>query len=558
MMTQYRTTKLRSGRSTKIPLFWFVRVDEEQRESTDSALNKVVDRLVQEYPELERKQAVSVPWLRNYIASLSDVFDTARGFEMGEGHVLGIDAQSLEDESLLVLHCVAGKEPEIGRAPRQEAIRALLKERLFRYTLAEAFDERSWTKIPVPTQSPEQVVEDDEAERVLPPHIPGDTTLRENEVVLFSLVKLTDEEITALKQDMGDTTNEMIIYNWPQETPASQAETYNMFQCVKPEVPVSGGQTFVMFIDTEHISGPQRAPVVVVACESVSKATNDGSRLSRLELMSYKHIYLHAERAQEVRALWSLIWHPPSQGSVNDVVVNHPLFYGSQNRFNKPTPTRMADRDSHVMRYRSSFIAKPGVAVHATGAMWPDYVVYVLCPVSPEELRTLKEILVTPNDDVPQFLELDLVPRQARAEREETTGGEPSTDSSTPLDPLLAFFDTPAYRAIADPPDTFVFLGNDALDSLLASVSDNPSVPLATIHHYFHRNESTAVETPAYQFANFVVDEGLESTLANLSVENMWFWELAGLYSDDMNVAFWPEYRGSMTREMLHIEWEWS
>ncbi|KAF1976552.1 hypothetical protein BU23DRAFT_29643 [Bimuria novae-zelandiae CBS 107.79] len=556
-MAQFRTTKLQSHGSTTIPLFWFVQADEEQRESTESALNKVVDRLIQENPEWKRRQIVGVPWLRNYTASLADVFATARGFDLGEGHVLGIDTQSLKDESLLVLHCVNEKEPEMGRAARQEAIGAFLKEHLFRYTLAEAFDGRPWTRITVPLPSPEPAVEND-TEYILPSHIPSDTKLQEDKIILFSLIKLTDEEISVLKKDMGDTTDEITIYNWPHETPASQAETYNIFQCVKPEEPVSRGQTFVMFIDATYTSGPQRAPVVVVARESASEGVNDGSRSSRLELMRYKHIYLHAERAQQVRALWPLIWHPLNRGGVNDVVVNYPLFYGSKHLNNDTTPAPVPDWSSPVIRYHGSFIAKQGVAVCATGAISPDYVVYILCPVTPEELRTLQGILVTENGDVPQLLELNIVPREARAEQEDETSEEPSTNSSTPLDPLLAFFDTPAYRAIADPPNTFVFLDNDALDDLLSGASDNPSVPLATDYHHFHGDELIAVENPAYQFANIEINDGVESTLANLNNGNMWFWELVGCYSDGMDVAFWPEYRGSMTREMLDIEWEWS
>ncbi|KAF2446977.1 hypothetical protein P171DRAFT_429930 [Karstenula rhodostoma CBS 690.94] len=544
-MTKFRTTKLSSHGFTTIPLFWFVQADEEQRESTESALNKVVDRLIEENPEVDRKQVVGVPWLRNYTGSLADVSDTVRGFEMGEGHVLGIDAQSLEDESLLVLHCVNEKEPEVGRADRQEAVGVLLKKDLFKYTLAEAFDGRPWTRISIPAESPDLAVKDDDDQYILPSHIPSDTNLQEDKIVLFSLIQLTDEEISELKQDMGDTTNEITIYNWPHETPASQAETYNIFQCVKPDVLMSGGQTFVMFIDATHISGPERAPVVVVACESASEGVNDGPRFSRLELMRYKHIYLRAERAQQVKALWPLIWHPPKRG-------------GSKHLSSKTTPAPPIDWNSPVMRYHSNFIAKPGVATCATGAMSPEYVVYLLCPITPEELRTLQNMLVTENGDVPQILELDIVPREARTEQEAETSEEPSSDSITPLDPLLEFFDTPAYRAVADPPSTFVFLDNDALDNLLSGASDNPSVPLATIYQHFHRDKMIAVEEPAYQYANIVIEEGLNSTLANLDVGNMWFWELVGCYSDGMDVAFWPEYRGSMTREMLDIEWSWS
>ena len=69
-----------------------------------------------------------MPWLRNYTSSLADVLATARGFEMGEGHILGIDAQSLEDETLLVFHCLSKKNQEIGHAGREEAIHVLLKE----------------------------------------------------------------------------------------------------------------------------------------------------------------------------------------------------------------------------------------------------------------------------------------------------------------------------------------------------------------------------------------------------------------------------------------------
>lgn len=551
-MAKFRTTKLQSHGSNTIPLFWFIQADEEQRENTESVLNKVIDRLVEENPQFKRKQVVGVPWLRNFTASLADVLDTARGFDMGEGHLLGIDAQSLEDESLLVLHCVNEKEPEIGRAARPEAVGAFLKEDLFRYTLAGAFDERPWTRIPVTIQSPEPAVKDVSTEYILPSHIPSDTRLQEERIVLFSLINLTDEEISVLKHDMGVAANEVTIYNWPHATPASHAETYNIFQCVKPEYMVPRGQTFVMFIDAMHLSGPERAPVVVVACESAPDYTDQPTHR---QCLCYKHIYLHAERAQQVKELWPQIWQPPNRDSVNDVVVNYPLFDGTHHHWNSTTAVAETDWNSPVMSYHSNFIAKPGLAVRATGAKSPEFVVYILCPVTPEELRTLRNIIVAENGGIVQFLELDIVPRAARTVEKEETSEELSIDSSTRLDSLLEFFDTPAYRAMDDPPETFVFLDNDALDDLLTGASYNPSVPLATIFHHFHGNELITLEIPAYQYANFEIYEGLRSALANLATGNMFFWELVGCHSNGMDVAFWPEYRGSMRKEMLDIEW---
>jgi hypothetical protein len=470
---------------------------------------------------------------------------------MGEGHILAIDAQSLEDDSLLILHCVNEREPEIGRAARKEAIGTLLKENLHRYTLAEILEGRPYTRIPVPAKSPEPVLEEDDTQYKLPSHIPSGTKLREEKIELFSLIKLTDEEIARLKHDMGDTKNEITIHNWPHETTASQSETYNIFQCVKPDLVAPFGQTFVMLIDTTHISEPERAPVVVVACESTPQGIEVEGRYSRLDQMGYKHIYLRAEKTQRIKELWPLIWHPPNRGSVNDVVVNYPLFYASS----EP----VVDWNSPVTRYRGYPIARPGAAIRAFGVTAPEVVVYILCPVTPEELRRLRNIITVGTGRPIQFLELDLVPREVRNEREEGTRQEPSGQPSTPLDPLLEFFDTPEYRAVADVPETFVFLDNDALDDLLAGAGASGSVPLATIHHHFqHVEEDTgsliAQEEPAYLYANIEINDGLDSTLANLAVGNMWFWELANIYSDGIEVAFWPEYRGSMTREMLEIE----
>ncbi|KAH6611814.1 hypothetical protein C7974DRAFT_476588 [Boeremia exigua] len=554
-MAQFRTTQLSSRASNVIPLFWFVRADEQQTKRTQSALNDVVDRVAQKTSELKKMSIVGIPWLRNYAPSITDVVAMARGFNMGEGHVLGIDAQSLVDKTLLVLHCVNGKAPEIGRAAREAAVETLLKDQLYRYTLAEAFDERPWSEIPVPVQPLEPVFKDDNPESILPPHIPIGTKIVEDQVTLFSLIKLTDEEIRVLKQDMGHPADEIVVYNWPHETPASQAQAYTIFQCVKPEIPIQGGQTFVMFIDATHTSGPQRAPVVVVACESASTAVGDGSRSSHLELIQYKHIYLHAERAQEVKGLWRLIWHPPNRGSVNDTMVNYPLFYGAKHRFNDATASRATDWTDPVELYQSSFISKPGTPICATGPVSPDYIVYILSPVTPVELRYLRKTFLTRAADIPQFIELDIVPRRTRTVAAESIEETPAPDSSTRLDPLLTYFDTPAYRAIADPPTTFVFLDNDALDNLLSSVDKDLSVPLATSHYHYHEPDLLAVEEPAYLFANIVIEEGLESTLANLSVGNMWFWELVGCYGDALNAAFWPEYRGSMTREMLNVDW---
>ncbi|KAF9693230.1 hypothetical protein EKO04_008957 [Ascochyta lentis] len=239
-MTPLRTTQLSSRNSTVIPLFWFVQASEEQRDITELALDQIVDRIIQKNAALRKKKVAGIPWLRNYPPSAADVVATARGFDMGEGHVLGIDALCLEDGNLLVLHSVNKKEPEIGRATREDAVGALLNEHLHRYTLAEALDGRPWTELHVP-RIPEPTVEEKDTEWVLPSHIPFHTRLQEDKVILFSLIKLTDEEISVLKQNMDGGTNEVTIYNWPHETPASQAETYNIFQCVKPEAPVAGG-----------------------------------------------------------------------------------------------------------------------------------------------------------------------------------------------------------------------------------------------------------------------------------------------------------------------------
>lgn len=554
-MSRYRTTRLRPSGPTAIPLFWFVQADEEQRNSIQIALDEIIDRLVQRRPELKKKKIAGVPWLRNYSPSAADVLAAARGFDTGESHILGIDAQSLEDDTLLVLHCVDEKH-EIGRAAREDAVSVLLKPRLYKYTLAEAFDRRPWTEIPIPLQSPEPTIERSQAEYVLPPHVPSDTKLHEDNIVLFSLIKLTTEEVSVLRQSTEDTNDEITIHNWPHETPASQAETYSLFQCVKPEVPVHRGQTFVIFIDAAKTPEGLRAPVVVVACESASDRVSDESRSSKLEYLRYKHIYLHAEKAQQVKLLWRLIWHPPSRGTVNDVVVNYPLFYGGTHRFNSATKSA-TDWNDPVMRYHSRFIAKPGLAICATGATSPGYVVYILCPVTSTELRSLHDILVTYSEDTPQLIELNIVPREVTASHEEPISKAPPRDSSNRLDPLLAFFDNPAYRAIADPPEAFVFLDSSAIDTLLLGGNNNPSVPLATVYHHYHGAELVAVDEPAYQYSDIVIQDGLDSTLANLSVGNMWFWELVGCYGDDLHVAFWPEYKDSMTKEMLDIEWDW-
>ena len=580
-MNKYRTTKPEDPTRYRIPLFWFIQADQEQRASTESALNDVVDQLVKKNPEfegkkitnlpglqnefvdqlvkknpeLEKRRITSVPWLRNYAPSAEDVFATAWGCNRGEGHFLGFDRQSLIDGTLLVFHCVEGKTPEIGRGTREDAVRVFLKDHLYKHTLAEAFGDCSWTRVPVPAQTLEITAENDGLQYTLPPHIPADTRLREDKVVLFSLIKLTNDEIAVLKQEIGNTTDEVIIYNWPHEIPASQAETYDLFQCVKPEVPVPRGQTFVMFIDATHLSGPERAPVVVVACESASDGIFDGSRASRLEQMQYRYIDLRAEHARSVRSLWPLIWHPPNRGSVNDVVVNYPLFYGPRHRASGAA-FRTTNWDDPVVRYQESFIAAPGLAVCTAGAAAPEYVVFIFCPVTPEEIRTLRRILRNQTGETPLLLELNIVPRSFKAEQKDTSEEEFTTRSRTRLDPLLEFFDTPAYRAVADPPSLFVFLDNEALDSLLPDAGDNPHVPMAAIHRHYHddgQGRIIAQEEPLYQFANFPLDEGVESVIANID-GNMWFSELVACYYGKLEVAFWPEYRGSMTKEMLDID----
>lgn len=552
-MPKHRTTKL-SGpyQSTKIRVFWFVQVDEEQKKSIVEALNQVLQQIINKKPELERRSIASVPWLRNYPPSLADVFDTARGFEMGEGHVLGIDAQSLEDESLLVLHCVNEKEPEIGRAGREDAIAIHLVERPYRNSLAELFDERPWTRIQAPMNTVDPVIGNDDIKYTLPPHIPSDTRIKEDKIILFSLVKLADAEISALRQDLGDTAQEITIYNWPHDIPASQTETYNIFQFLKPDLVLPCVQTFVMFIDATHLSGPERSPVVVVACESMTDGTDIHSEQER---MRYEHIYMHAEEAQQVKHLWPLIWNPPKLGSGSDSRINHPLFYGSSHPSFRAVTT--PGRNSAIMGYHSHYIAKPGAAIEALGPQGPGFVVYIICPITPEEARKLRNIVVDENRGAVQFLELNLVPRRPIDRYEEHASQQRSTDTDSSLDPLLEFFDSPGYRSMANPPFTFVFLDNNALEILLGG-TEHPSVPLAHLHYHYHiaegDSEDLAIDEPAYLHASFPIDDGLGSALVNLAVGNLFFWELANMYSDGIGVAFWPEYMGSMTRDMLNID----
>lgn len=547
-MTRFRTTKVTTSvlLSQTITLFWFVQADEEQRRSIVSALNETIDKHVEENPELKKKRIGSAPWLRNYTASLEDVFDTMYNFSMGEAHLLAIDAQSLEDESLLVVHCVNEKEPELGRATRYDAIGVLLKDKLFQYTIAEAFDKRPWTRIPIRARDPEPAAFVDVTEYILPSHIPSNTKLQEDRIILFSLIKLSNEEISVLRQNMEDATDEITIYNWPHNIPASQAETYSIFQCIKPEKPNARGRAFVMFIDATHLLGPERAPVVVVACEPSSDDIDVCNRETQLEAIRHKHICLHAEEAQLVKPLWPLIWYPPNKDSAAE---SHFLSYGGNSR-------RVDDWNNPVHLYRARWIAAPGLPVPAMGPMSPDYIVFVLCPVDAEELRKLQALFVTRNGHLGQLVELDILPREADPEQEDETRQPFSLPSKTSLESLLEFFDNPAYRAIADPPDMFVFLDNTAIDDIFADTSANPSVPFASRIYHFHEDPD-AEETPGYEFANVALDDGLESMLANVG-GNMWFWEIVGSYSDDMDVVFWPEYRGSMTREMLDIEWEWS
>lgn len=457
---------------------------------------------------------------------MTDVFDTVRAFEMGDGHALGIDAESMEDGSLLVLHCVSEKEPEIGRASREEAMRVLLKDRLFSYTLEGAFDGHPFTRIDIPPKSPEPVLEDRKNQFSLPSHIPSDTKLQEDKITLFSLIKLTEKEMSQIKQDIGDTTTPITIHNWPHDTPSSQAETFNLFQCVKPNLVDKCDQTFVMFIDAAHAFNPQSKPVVVVASESTPSTPCDFEK----ELVGYRHIELRALETESVKDIWPLIWHPQYDGSWGGVIVNKPVF----GRFNRSLP------------YHGTFIAEPGLPVRANAAnQKPEFVVYLICSVTCDELRRLREIVVDINGCAVQFLELDLVPRDAEVERE--------TETSMRMDPLLTLFDTMEYRAVADPPSLFVFLDNLALNHLLTEASDDPTVPLAEIH-YHYTSDMIASETPAYVFAEFTIRDDLSSALANLETGNMFFWELEKS-PDSMEVVFWPEYRGSMTREMLDIEY---
>ncbi|KAF2998801.1 hypothetical protein E8E13_000935 [Curvularia kusanoi] len=481
---------------------------------------------------------------------------------MGEGHVLGIDAQSLKDESLLALHCVHGRTPEIGRAAREDTVRAFLREKLYNFTLAEAFAGKPWTAIPVTSQATEATTETIDYTYKLPPHIPDDAKLQEDRIVLFSLIGLTDEEIATLKQEMGDTANEITIYNWPHASPASQAEIYHIFQCVKPEAPVRGGQTFVLFVDATHLSGPQRVPVVVVACENALQGTKDRARLSKQEQMVHNHIYLRPEHAQSVKSLWPLIWNPPSRGSVNNVVVNYPLFYGHRHPHNDSAASRTIDWKEPARRYPEIFIPNPNLPVCATGATSPEYVVYILSSVTSEEIRILREILGTQDVGLPLLIELNIVPRLTKAERKRETEEGTETLFHTRLDPLLKFFDTPTHRAVADPPDIFVFLDNEALDHLLSEeAGEDLHVPMATSYRHHHREELgglVAVEEPAYQFADIPIGEGVESTIANIETGNMWFWELVAFYGGELDISFWPEYKGSLAKEQLNIEWEWS
>ncbi|KAF2753831.1 hypothetical protein EJ05DRAFT_173417 [Pseudovirgaria hyperparasitica] len=524
-----------------IPLLWFVRNDADDRKDFEHELNAIVESLTTDDPGLAKKTIHGVPWIRNYEPTVADVKSMVLNLEPDTGDwFLVATSDFRETKRLYVVH-PAQNSDRYGcvSAAFDAAVAVLLKKEPWKSTLDQLFSSYSYSVVDVGSR-PSLTHDTPDVVGPLPAHIPSDIRLDEKVITLFSLVKLTDDEIVKLRALMNDANHEIVIYNWPHDTPASHTETYNIFQHVKPPMISPCGETFVLFIDTEFIEGPKREPIVFYIKQQISN-DNDFDRIYDLQLITGCF-----RGAQHVRETWHMIWNPPpKRGSVNGVEVNW--------AFDR-APYREWSRAEASYPYTS--IAPPSVPIYG-GRSGAEFLVFIICPVTALELRALKSLLRI-EGSAGQFIELAL-----------------ENDS---MESLLAYFDSPAFRKYSKPPNYFGAIDKHALKSLMTwwpRVRDAPwdeRMSLGSDEHdgedppyllfaddikYWHRVENghlIARETPGYNFARLDLsdEDNLRDVEANLSTANMWFAEMSWTFldGDDIATVFWPEFKG-LSREDL-------
>jgi hypothetical protein len=522
-----------------LALVFFVRTNEEEQESIVKELRRILEeeqskeeqkhlydsKVLHGHATNARLQLAAVPWIRNYEANLSDIVETLL-FNGPAQLFLCVDKQALREKNLIVAHrSDVTNETNLGRAGFREALRAMLILRAGGKgsSFDTAFDERPWSRISFDLPEREEVDLVQPQQYPVPNHISTHGNSEEGKLTIFSLIRLSEDEILMLKRQLQQAVTEnnetdVSIINWPEDNPASEADLYCIFQHIKSMSQEPKRMYYAFFIDSLYLSGHLRRPEILLALERPIETYLD--QFERKEAFTYANVLkLHKSKdPSKVSDMWRKM-RKPVEGVRNEM-----------DGFNEYEYINHADWD-----YEYLTISNP---LTPTFSEEPDGIVFITCPITVREMRAIRAILKSSNDVMDhKFLLL-----------------QPSLPDDE-MNSLLDYFDLDRFRKVANPPIYFIVIDRNSSNSLMELWEDYENgeeldtqrawvllVYQQSFQYYEtvqHGSLLVATENLGYKFGQSCIYD-LDNNLTQLMTDNMSIEELVG---EDLGRAIWPEFR---------------
>ncbi|KAF2021340.1 hypothetical protein BU24DRAFT_417006 [Aaosphaeria arxii CBS 175.79] len=255
------------------------------RQQRHQIVKKLLDGDDKPWPEgVEKKRLEVMPWLRNYTPNSNIVFKLLNEYN-GSARVF-IDEEGAEKGNCIIGHLVKVKigagygndtfEPEFARVELKKTLYLISSNEARQYqSYFPGFLDEGCKLEDSGVDGADKLLQEEsihtQNEWKWPTHIPGDLRLQIEKPVIISLIHLTDAELKEIQSDVG--TDDVDIINWPSDIdPATQTDTWHIFDRIKPDFPGENTKVHGFFIDSDNFAGPRREPELLLLTLELGEA----------------------------------------------------------------------------------------------------------------------------------------------------------------------------------------------------------------------------------------------------------------------------------------------
>ncbi|KAJ4300846.1 hypothetical protein N0V90_002934 [Kalmusia sp. IMI 367209] len=355
--------------------------------------------------DFSRLEFAVVPWLRRYEEpdTREAAFELLSSSEIDYGQTyVFIGTRNVNEETVLIGHLYKSKDGKEGRiecakVKTNRAYKLICKmskkTKWFPDTIPFANqvnrpdlknDTRIWGPLHADSHASGEIIG-----FTWPNHLPKSLKFEKNRPLIISLIHLSDPELAYIYSNIQHDTRyeQVLIANWPADTPpASSAETYQIFERIKPDWSdiAPYGETYGFFVSSAELSGAKRDPKILVARRQ--KLAASGPQNS-YKLAIANSMSMWTCNTQSMMKAWHAAWNPTGGAHSNGV------------RTNETISNIWAEWTDRTFTGTFSVLTNPNMTIIRSDS---DIPVFILQPISSAQESAVRNLLSW--DNTPQLI----------------------------------------------------------------------------------------------------------------------------------------------------------